>query len=205
MPNVEYIGDSAFRGCTSMTHVCMPSLRELGGPDVFHMCDSLMEIDVGPDNPDFATSGGALYDKGMTTLIRFPSGVTGSFATPDAVEVIGERSFQGSSLSSLTISESVREIGFLSLSDCDGLVEIRFESKDFTSSLFTYVYFLDENGDPIDDIDGSTVGGMTFVLYEGSYIPESCVPEDDSAQHFAVGAVIFVVVAILAYLAYRRD
>lgn len=65
--------------------------------------------------------------------------------------------------------------------------------------------FYDANGERIVEMNGSTVGGMTFLLYDGSYILESCFPEDNPAQHIAIGAVIFVIVAILSYLAYRRD
>jgi hypothetical protein len=96
------IGDDAFHECTGLTSIKLPkgltSIGELasGGctgltrvRDVFRGCTGLAEITVDENNPVFCSLDGVLFDKGMTTLMWFPTGKKGKYSVPDGIMKIG--------------------------------------------------------------------------------------------------------------------
>ena len=63
---------------------------------------SLEEINVSPDNSNYSSIDGVLYNKDVTELIKYPEGkTTDSFIIPDSVSEISN-SFSSESLSSIT-------------------------------------------------------------------------------------------------------
>jgi len=106
---------------------------------------SLEEITVSENNPNFTVVDNVLFTKDKTMLVRFPSasartsydvpdGVVsiGEYAfrscgnlkeitLPDTLEYIGESSFRGSGVISITIPDSVTRIGALGFSGANSL------------------------------------------------------------------------------------
>ncbi len=126
IPNsVTEIGSSAFRGCTSLTEVTIPnSVTEIGG-GAFQYCTGLTKIEVDPNNPNYSSLDGVLYNKDKTQLIIYPGGKQGSFTIPNSVTSIGFAAFwYCSGLTSVTIPNSVTEIGSEAFSGCTGLTSV---------------------------------------------------------------------------------
>jgi hypothetical protein len=72
---------------------------------------ALEEFIVHPDNPNYSSVDGVLYDKNQTKLISYPRGKAGpSFSVPDTVIEIDQFAFCAQYLESLSISANVSQI-----------------------------------------------------------------------------------------------
>ena len=103
----DIIGKYAFRDCSSLTSVNIPSNVTEIGEDAFYYCSSLTSVNI----PSSVTSIGmnAFYKCSSLTSINIPSSVT----------EIGEYAFQQcSSLTSVDIPSSVTEIRKYAFDDC---------------------------------------------------------------------------------------
>ena len=109
-PLSSYLDESLV---SSVTEVSLPaSFSNLSYQD-FTGLNSLATINVSPDNPSYASVGGVLFDKEMTTLIRCPVGKEDtSYNVPDTVSKIESRAFANcGNLTDINMSENVTEVG----------------------------------------------------------------------------------------------
>ena len=147
IPNgVKRIGDSAFRGCSSLTSVTIPdSVTSVGygaffrcssltsitipssvtsiGLEVLAMCNNLVSIDVDKSNVSYHSNGNCLIDTKQKALI---SGCNSSMIPDDgSVTSIDDFAFYGYiDLRSIAIPDSVTSIGMLAFSGCSGLTSV---------------------------------------------------------------------------------
>lgn len=126
---VASIGMSAFSTCSSLENVTIGDGVTNIGVGAFSECFSLTNIAVDAANPDYASRGGVLFNKTMTTLIQYPSGLTASnYAITNSVANIGGGAFGGafanSLLTEITIPNSVTNIGSFAFQDCSSLTNI---------------------------------------------------------------------------------
>ena len=113
IPNgVTTIGALAFYGCASLTNITIPSNVATIERWAFNACPSVSEITVDALNPHYSSVDGVLFDKGQSTLIRYPEGkIRVDFAIPAGVTNIAESAFYGcANLTSVTIPNSVASI-----------------------------------------------------------------------------------------------
>ncbi len=128
--SVTTIGPSAFYYCTSLTSIVVPASVTTIGLGAFAYCSALLTIDVDPANPSYASVGGVLYDKALTTLIQYPGGRTAQAVIPASVTTIGSYSFTSAgSLYSLTIPTSVVTIESSAFANCYNLISINIPSS----------------------------------------------------------------------------
>ncbi len=112
----------AFSGNANLTSITIPSSVTTIGYGAFTNCRYLTAINVDPVNAKYASIDGVLYDKSITTLIKYPGGKTGAFAIPNSVTSISDWAFSGhSSLVSVIIPGSVVYIGKNAFSYCSVL------------------------------------------------------------------------------------
>lgn len=129
--NVIYIGFGAFIECDHLTNMVIPENVFYIGVDAFYGCVSLERITVDPSNAYYSNDkSGALFDKGRTELIVYPSGNTQpSYVSPESVVRISDHAFAGCFyLTTIDISEGVTEIGIASFDYCVNLTEINLPS-----------------------------------------------------------------------------
>ena len=69
MPSVTTIGKEAFYYCEALTSVHIPASCTSIAGNPFQRCESLEEIVVDENNPNYSSMDGVLYDKYMSTLI----------------------------------------------------------------------------------------------------------------------------------------
>ena len=111
IPNsVTHIGNGAFAG-NQLMGVAIPDSVIYMGPGVFRINENLKSIDVAPNNPNYSSSDGVLYNKDRTALLQWPQGKSGAVIIPNDVSHIGDWAFILNQLTGITIPDSVTHIG----------------------------------------------------------------------------------------------
>ncbi len=138
--NGGYSSDGAFGGCTSLTGVTIPMSVTNIGTGAFRVCTSLKTITVDALNPVYSSLDGVLFDKNQTTLIQCPGGKAGSYTIPSSVTSIESGitlwreectgAFAScTSLTSVTIPDSVTSIGGYAFCGCTNLTSAYFQGN----------------------------------------------------------------------------
>jgi len=115
--SVLTIGDFAFFGCMVLESLRIPAnVTSIGykafGTDMNSFWGGLRHITVDEENTVFRDIEGVLFDKDVTTLIRFPIGKAGDYIIPEGVITIAEGAFEYTTfLRSVIIPDSVVTIG----------------------------------------------------------------------------------------------
>ena len=124
--SLKYIGQSAFDGCTSLERVTIPSSVVSIEKWAFDNCRSLKKISVISDNKYYSASGGVLYNKDKSELLRCPPALESeSFTVPSAVTLIGDSAFATcSGLTKVTIPEGVVTIDHYAFDQCAKLAGV---------------------------------------------------------------------------------
>ena len=147
----DVIGDYAFKNCSGLTSLTLPSSVTRIGDYAFYNCSGLTSLTL----PSSVTRIGdyAFYNCSGLTSLTLPSSVTsiGEFAfrycsgltsltIPSGVTSIGMSAFEYcSSLTSLTLPSSVNEIGIYAFHGCSGLTSLTLPSS-VTSSIRDYIF-----------------------------------------------------------------
>ena len=114
-----------FPGVPSLTSVTIPDSVGYLDEMVFYSCTALTSINVSENNPNYASLGGVLFDKSLTTLFQYPCGLSGDYNIPDSVTTIGGGTFSGcTALTSVTIGNSVTSIGYYAFAFCTALTSV---------------------------------------------------------------------------------
>jgi hypothetical protein len=132
------IGYQAFSSCTTITSILIPAGVENIETMAFYSCSSLVSIDVSPENLNFVSVDGVLFDIDKTVLMAYPYGKDGqSYDIPGGVKAIEAYAFAGCwRIRSLTIPDGVTSVGrrafercvLFSLSFPDSLKTIGYEA-----------------------------------------------------------------------------
>lgn len=90
--SLHYIGDGAFSGCTFMS-VTIPKNVIYIGNGAFMSCINIKEFIVAPENKNYVSVDGCIFDDRMRELVEYPSGKIGGYTVPDGIQKIGEYAF----------------------------------------------------------------------------------------------------------------
>ena len=139
--SVTSIGGWAFRDCSGLTSVTIPSSVTSIGNYAFDNCSGLTSVTIG----NSVTSIGVEAFSGCSglTSVTIPNSVTSigkwafnnctgltSVTIPNSVTSIGNYTFLGcSSLTSITIPNGVTSIGYRAFDGCSGLTSITIEAE----------------------------------------------------------------------------
>ncbi len=124
--SVSSIANFAFDSCSELTSIVIPNSIWHIGKCAFSKCNSLISINVGVENAQYASADGVLYNEKKTLLILYPNGKDGDhFAIPNSVESIYDEAFSDClSLTSIEIPASVTSIGYGAFRGCLNLTSI---------------------------------------------------------------------------------
>lgn len=123
------ICNSAFVSCRDLVSIAIPSSVRRIGDAAFGGCNSLENITVAEQNPNYVTVNGVLYDFAMTELIKYPvAKATSSFVVPSGVVSIGSCAFyECEALISVSIPNTVTNIRQGAFHTCVNLKDVIFE------------------------------------------------------------------------------
>lgn len=122
---LKQIEHSAFLGC-AISEIKLPDSLECLEEWVFGSCDNLLNIQTSPENPNFESINGILYNKGKTQLVAYPPGkMEETVELPNSLTSIGVSAFLGNqNISYVAIPERVISIGEDAFCGCSSLVKI---------------------------------------------------------------------------------
>lgn len=94
--SLTVIGENAFFGCSALPEVSIPaSVAEIGA-FAFDTTEYVTSFTVSPDNAAYASQDGVLFDKDMTTLIKYPEARPDTaYTVPDPCTEIEDWAFIG--------------------------------------------------------------------------------------------------------------
>ena len=123
---VTTIGANAFVKCNSLASITISKNVGTIDKDAFDLFDSVQSFSVVTDNPNFSSEDGILYDKGKSTLLRYPPACPSTtFTVPDSVTVIADSACGNCRyLVSVTVPGTVKEICNSAFYDCDSLTSV---------------------------------------------------------------------------------
>lgn len=167
------VRNDAFTSCSALKKIDIPKNVQSIEGDPFSAL-SLESISVNPENIYFSAFDSILYDKNMTTLIRYPSGRKGDiFIIPEHVEKIAFSAFYLTELKELYIPCSVNEIEYYGLST-SGLTVYGTEGSAAEQAVNDYVsYGFEMYFKPLSDFDQTIVRVSDAYGKSGSvvYVP----------------------------------
>lgn len=132
--DIEYkvteIDGTLLDSITKVKSLTLPLYLKSVGDKFLAKNTSVQTITISADNEFFQTSDGILYDKGMTTLIKYPNGkVETSFTVPEGVIQIKSNAFSNTiNLYSITFNSDLFIISNGSFENCINLSTIKFTS-----------------------------------------------------------------------------
>ncbi|MBR3448365.1 MAG: leucine-rich repeat protein [Oscillospiraceae bacterium] len=192
--SVTEIGESAFSGCRGLTSVVIPGNDTRIGKNAFSGCNGVISLEIGagaaqyqdiyndlplsspklesvtvsPDNPEYSSADGVLFNKDKTTIIRYPMSKKdeSTYILPDSVTKIGMCAFSGcESLTSVTIPDSATEIGGSAFSECTNLAGIIIPDSVtvFGGGAFSKTPWLEtrQKSNPLVVVNGVLIDGST--------------------------------------------
>ena len=123
--SVAFIDKQAFYDCDSLTSITIPASVTDMGVNVFGGCDKLTEISVDDNNPSYADKDGVLFNKNMTTLIRYPQAkADSSYTIPYGVEILDSSCFTDSlNLTKVIMPNTLEQILYCNFTGCDNITE----------------------------------------------------------------------------------
>ncbi|MBE6856034.1 MAG: hypothetical protein E7500_01215 [Ruminococcus sp.] len=126
IPNsVTFIDKQAFLECNSLVSITIPASVTEMGVYVFSNCDSLEAIYVDDENTAYCDFEGVLFDKAMTTLIRYPRAKkASSYHIPHGVLYLDNGCFTDcENLTEVILPESLEQLIYNTFTGCDNIKE----------------------------------------------------------------------------------
>ncbi len=191
--SVKQIGVWAFAGCTALTSVTLPSTMTKIEDFCFAYDTAITEFNI-PDTIQTICAGAFAGCKGMT-----------AFKIPTACTTIEQAAFAGTSLESITVPETVTEIGFSALGyDLD-------ENNQFVANPDFTIYSTAGSAAARYSIDSENDNHFTFVQIskeqttgdattrpniEGVPVNNHTISQEDARVFTVIKAVILALIGV---------
>ncbi|MBR5536099.1 MAG: leucine-rich repeat protein [Clostridia bacterium] len=140
-------------------------------------CEKLERITISDNHPTLCDVDGVVFTKDMTTLVYMPMGKTGSYEIPEGVTTIGERAFDDTHLSAVTIPESVKTIS-------DGAFPVSYYLKDVYYNITSSQW---------EDTESFYIGGGNNAFNNANLHLRDCEFIEDVLEFFLNGDAYTVV------------
>ena len=146
---ITELPEKAFYRCTSLESVSIAAGLTTIGDQAFTDCSSMKAFAVDENNPNFSNDDrGVLFNKDKTRLIQAPGAISGTYAVPDAVTVVGEYAFyQSKQLEKIAFPDSLKTLEGFAFYGCENLEHVDYGNgleEAIGSMTFAYCHKLTE-------------------------------------------------------------
>lgn len=119
---LKEIGENAFWGCVKISSIHINRELEKIDDGAFYAIP-LENVTIDKENQVFTTDGNALFaNDGMKLLVFFPANPKDHYTIPVGTEVVANYAFSYcNNLKSLSLSRTLREVGYSTFSECNNL------------------------------------------------------------------------------------
>lgn len=117
------IGDKAFYNCQKLQALVISAAVEKIGIRALQGCVELRRINVEPENQFFASQNDILYDKNLSTLIKYPANIDEAmFDMPSSIQTVEEYAFENvKKMMVVKVSSSCNKIDNMAFVNCENL------------------------------------------------------------------------------------
>lgn len=123
--HVTYIGDQAFYGCNRLKSITIPDSVDWIGAGVFGSNESLTDVILSPDHPNYVMMDRLLVDKRDMCIVAALNDIPDQYEIPEGIQEIGMMGFQGcGDLAKLVLPDGLTKIGNDAFSGCFRLIQI---------------------------------------------------------------------------------
>lgn len=177
--SVSSFSEWSFYYCPQLTTISIPTALTFIGDYSFWACYNLVSFTVESGNLHYSSIDGVLFNKNMTSLVRYPSAKAGDYIIPDGITGIFERAFTFCDyLTNITLPASVFSTGSRTFSSCKNLLSITVSEENLYLTSIDGVLF---NKDTTRIINYPAGKNGAYTL------PENLVTVDDSAFYMCDG------------------
>ena len=146
MPNsVNSIDMAAFKGTTALKSIVISKdLTSIG--NVAFRSSGVNNFQIASENNSYSSTGGVLFNKNKTTLIRFPATPTTEYAVPNGVTSIAPFAFENNlilgapNISKITLPSSMLSIGDNALDGASTLTSITIPDSVTAIGSYAFAY-----------------------------------------------------------------
>lgn len=123
--SVTKLNNYSFYDCSGLTAITIPdSVVEIGNY-TFYQCYNLESITVSPNNANYASETGILYNKEKTQVVHIPKLISGEIVIPAGITKIDMYMFNGcKNITKVTLPETIQYISRCAFEDCTNLESI---------------------------------------------------------------------------------
>jgi BspA type Leucine rich repeat region (6 copies) len=123
IPNSVTTIGSAFWGASKLSIIRIGTGVTSIDNSAFDACTSLVNIEISPDNLNFSSIDGVLYNKSKTSIIRYPEGKQDAhFQILSGITSLGDKAFKHNIyLNDISIPDEIEKIGSYCFIDCTNL------------------------------------------------------------------------------------
>jgi len=178
----------ALGNCPALTNVAIPRGVTYIGSSAFDNCPNLAAITVDPLNGAYCSADGILFDKSVTTIVRYPEAKAGTvYEIPNTVTTIEYGAFYFCTrLNAVVVPGSLAAIKDMAFYLCTHLWGLYFEGNAPTVGVNTFappsptVYYL----------PGASGWGSTFAGARTALWPPPVIQTPPRTQTAEVGATV---------------
>jgi len=136
--NLAYLGNFAFGKCGFTGTVNIPATTKYIGTAPFYYCQSLRNIEVDANNPNYSSDGvsgligGMLYNKAKTEVIQIPGNFVDQYHRPyfnTTVQRIRSYAAAGSNFKEIVFLYNLKQIDQYAFLDCKNLKRVHIPSS----------------------------------------------------------------------------
>ena len=126
---VKAIDQKAFSNCQNLTYLNIHAGVTFLGPRIAQFCDQFENFNVDPDNENYCSVDGVLFNKAQTHILEYPFGRKGTYTIPDNVtEITPQLFFNYYNLTGITIGEGIHKIEEEAFRGCQNMESVTFSS-----------------------------------------------------------------------------
>jgi hypothetical protein len=161
--SITTAGSGFFNGCTGLTNITIVDSVTYIQTFTFYQCVNLNTITVDPNNPFYSSSDGVVFDKYMTTIIKYPNNGAESLIISNGITSIAPGAFAYcTSLSNIALPKSLINLGYYAFFDCLGLTSITIPEG--VTSIEDYLFYNCASLTNVTILGGVTnIGPFAFV------------------------------------------